>query len=104
MDMASREERLGNLRLFVIRDRNDITIGFNGYPQHTHGDVTTSDLEFLGKPACTLKPVAERLVDEVLSGKCAIGTVNRGGEIKGPCRPADEVLELLWDGAPWVAS
>jgi hypothetical protein len=32
----------GSLTLLVVREEGDITIGFEGYPWHTHGDIIAS--------------------------------------------------------------
>jgi len=37
------------LRLLVVREDGDITIGFAGYPWHTHGDVVAGELALLGR-------------------------------------------------------
>ncbi len=49
--MLSREEYLspdGCLRLVVIRETGDITLGFEGFPWHTHGDVLAAQYELAG--------------------------------------------------------
>lgn len=108
--------RDGVLRLLVIRENDDVTIGFDGYPWHTHGDVIAGELELLGEPKCAPEEAAKRLVEDVLSGRIGIGIVRRQGQIQDvlatyllktddPYRPPEEELELRrWDGTPWDAS
>lgn len=116
--MPTREEHLspdGMLRLLILREAGDITIGFDGFPWHTHGDVIAGELCLLGEPISTPESAAARFVEDVLLGRIAIGVVRVGGQVRDvfatyllktedPYRPEDEELELRrWDGTPWEA-
>jgi hypothetical protein len=117
--MTIREEHVspdGLLRLLVVREPDDITIGFDGFTWHTHGDVIAGELELLGEPKVVPEEAVERFVGDLLSGNVAIGIVRVGDKIRDiwatylpdaddPYQPKDEVLELRrWDGTPWPAS
>jgi hypothetical protein len=115
--MTSLEEHVSPdrlLRLLVIREDGDVTIGFDGYPWHTHGDVVAGELELLGERQCASEDAAKRFVSDILSGRVPIG-VRRGGRIQDvwatylldpdPYQPEGEELEIRrWDGTPWSAS
>lgn len=39
----------GALRLWIVHDLGDITMGFEDFPWHTHGDVVAGELHLLGE-------------------------------------------------------
>ena len=95
------------LRFVVEQDEQDITLGFEGYPWHTHADMLAS--------ACgTSEALAvDWLVDDLLSDRCIIAVSRTGGTIRDVWITTDlqsdlrygsddEVLEFrYWSGAPW---
>lgn len=103
----------GLLRLKVIRDVDDTTLGFEGYPWHTHGDVIAGELELIGERGVSPEDAACRFIQDVVSGRMPIGVVRVDGQITDvwasylpntddPYRPDLEHLELRrWDGKPW---
>ena len=103
----------GSFRLLVIRDSDDITVGFDGYPWHTHGDVIAGELTLAGGPSTTPEDAVRRFVEDLIEGRIPLTVVRAGGEIRDvwasylpesddPGRPDDEELELRrWDGARW---
>jgi hypothetical protein len=119
LDRCMREEHVspdGKLRLLVVREAEDFTIGFDGHPWHTHGDVVAGELQLLGLPKCTPEDATKRLVADVLSGRIPIAVVRRGEqvldvmatyllEMVDPYRPDGETLEVRrWDGTSWESS
>jgi hypothetical protein len=100
----------GQLKFLVICPDGDLTIGFDGFPWHTHGSIL-ADLSGLSEADATDRLVA------ALVGNISIITVRRiAGTIADiwiaddpaedlkSCKqygPADESIEFrLWDGTP----
>jgi|ERR671916_2069596 hypothetical protein len=98
------------LRFVVERDEQDITLGFEGFPWHTHADMLAA--------ACgTSEALAvDRFVGDLLSDRCIIVVSRTGGTIRDVWITTDprsdlrygsddEVLEFrYWSGAPWKAA
>jgi hypothetical protein len=98
------------LRFVVEQDGQDITLGFEGFPWHTHADMLAS--------ACgTSEALAvDRFVDDLLSDRCIIALSWISGTIRDVWITTDppsdlrygfddEVLEFrYWSGAPWKSA
>jgi hypothetical protein len=95
------------LRFVVVRDAQDISLAFEGYPWHTHADMLASTFG-------TSEALAvNRFVDDLLSDRCIIAVSRTGGTIRDVWIATDprsdlrhvsdgEVLEFrYWSGAPW---
>jgi len=104
----------GVLKLVFVRDDDDSTVGFDGYPWHTHGDVIAGELQLLGDPAVPAQTAAANFVRDILEGRVPISVVRVNGRItdvsarylpekEDPYRPANETLEVRnWDGESWL--
>ncbi|HEX2172885.1 MAG TPA: hypothetical protein VHL09_10625 [Dehalococcoidia bacterium] len=101
----------GKLTFLVIREEGDITLGFDGYPSHTHGDILA---ELSGLP---IEVAVEQYVDALLNGRSIIGLYSwEGGvqdvgivddpllpdwakpDVKSPRSEGETVEFRLWDG------
>jgi hypothetical protein len=95
------------LRFIVERDEQDIVLGFEGFPWHTHADM-------LASAGGTSEALAvERFVGDLLGDRCVIAVSRSGGTIRDVWITMDpqsdlryvsddEVLEFrYWSGAPW---
>ena len=104
----------GVLKLVFVRDDDDSTVGFDGYPWHTHGDVIAGELQLLRDPAVPAQTAAANFVRDILDGRVPISVVRVNGRItdvsatylpekEDPYRPANETLEVRnWDGESWL--
>lgn len=72
----------GVLRLVVRREKGDITIGFEGHPWHTHGDVVAGERELLGEPKCSPEEAARKFVEDLLAGRVAVCAYRLRGQIQ----------------------
>jgi hypothetical protein len=105
----------GRLRFRVVTDDGgDVTLGFDGFPWHTHADVLA---------ATTGVPEAEavrRFVADLLGGVSVVVLWSVGDELQDvwvsddPARdagyasspyaqPGESVALRYWDGRPWRA-
>ena len=94
----------GLLRFVVARsDDGDLSLGFDGFPSHTHGEILASLSGFPQEVA------ARQYIDALLSGLSAIGISRVSGEIRDvwitdepypdKFKPDDETIEFrYWDG------
>jgi hypothetical protein len=94
------------LRFLVRSPGGDITMGFDGYPWHTHGEV------LLKLPAESSEAAAEHFVNDLVSGKLIIAISQVADKITdiwitdSPSddlrhAAADELITFrLWDGTP----
>jgi hypothetical protein len=97
----------GLLRLIVQSEEADISIGFEGYPWHTHADILAAIYDL---------PEAEavaRFVDAILQNRARIAISRSGNRIRDiwvtddpdadadlKYRSADETIEFrYWDAA-----
>ena len=97
----------GLLRFIVISEDGDVTLGFEGFPWHTHADVLAAT-DGLPEDAAV-----ERFLNALLTSKAVIAISRRQGEIldiwitDDPLAelryaPADESIEFrYWNGAVW---
>jgi hypothetical protein len=98
----------GLLTLKVCRDEDgDISLGFDGFPWHTHADIEAS-LSGLGKDEAV-----RQYVDELLNGRAIIAIARVAGEIRSvwvtddaepdEYKPPEETIEFRhWDGSPAI--
>jgi hypothetical protein len=97
----------GTLTLIVEREQDDIILGFEGTPWHTHGDLLA--LEH-GLPP---EAAVARFVDTLLEKGAVIAIVTAHGVVRDvwvpdeplksdPYKPDDEVVTFrFWDGTPF---
>jgi hypothetical protein len=98
------------LRFVVEQDEQDIILGFEGFPWHTHADMLASAF------GTSEAPAIDQFVDDLLGDRCIIAVSRIGGTIRdvwittdprSDLRYAsdDEVLEFrYWSGAPWKSA
>ena len=97
----------GLLRFQVVHEVDgDVTLGFETYPWHTHGDL------LVGSYGSTEQEALDRFVGDLLHGRSIIALYRRNGELydigitDDPQRdlrhvPKDESIEFRrWDGLP----
>jgi hypothetical protein len=94
----------GALRFLVRSADGDITIGFDGYPWHTHGDVLAA--------LSSVRPedAAKRFVADLISNKLIIAVATVTGTVRDVwitddltndlrrCPPEETIEFRLWDG------
>jgi hypothetical protein len=93
----------GALRFSVRAPEGDLTMGFDGFSWHTHGDL-------LAIPPETPEEATERFVNDLISNRLIIAVATVHGEIRDiwitdnpsddlQYRPRDETIAFrLWDG------
>lgn len=96
----------GLFRFIVERSNDgDISLGFHGFPSHTHGDMLASAS---GLP---VEGAVREYVDGLLAGRSYIGIARIAGKIRDvwvaddphpdKYKPEDETIEFrYWDGRP----
>src|SRR6266850_5814500 len=96
----------GLLRFIVERsDDGDLSLGFDGFPSHTHGDILAS---LSGLP---IDVAVRDYIDALLSGRSFIGIARVAGKIRDvwvtddphpdKYKPDNETMEFrYWDGRP----
>jgi hypothetical protein len=94
----------GALRFLVRSPDGDITMGFDGYPWHTHGDVLAA------LSSVSPEDAAKRFVVDLISNKLVIAVSKVSGTICDiwitddlandlrHCLPEETVEFRLWDG------
>ena len=93
----------GLFRFIVQRsDDGDLSLGFDGFPSHTHGDILAS---LSGLP---VDAAVRNYIDALLSGRSFIGIARVAGKIRDvwvtdpradKYKPDDETMEFRsWDG------
>lgn len=101
----------GRLRFLVVADpHGDLTLGFDGFPWHTHADILASSSGMAEAEA------VRRYVDDLLADKAVVALWGGAGEIRDawisedPARDASypmegEVIHLrYWSGRPWAGT
>jgi hypothetical protein len=95
------------LRFVVEHDEQDVSLGFEGFPWHTHADVLASEFGISGELA------VRRFVRDLLSDRSIIVVSRVSGTIRDVWITADpqsdlryksddEVLEFrYWSGRQW---
>jgi hypothetical protein len=95
----------GLLRLLVRVPDGDITMGFDGFPSHTHGDILAA--LFGGSP----EEAAERFIADIIANKSIIAIMSVSGVVRDVWitdAPEDNLRRCLadetvdfryWDGS-----
>jgi hypothetical protein len=95
------------LRFVVVYDEQDISLGFEGFPWHTHAGMLASELGMSEELA------VNQFVDDLLSDRCIIAVSRIGGRIRDVWitadptadlrhKPDDEIIEFrYWSGTQW---
>ena len=96
----------GLYRFIVERsDDRGLSLGFDGYPSHTHGDILAS------MSGLSIDLAIRQYVDDLLAGRSYIGIARVGDKIldvwvtddphPDRYKPDDEAMEFrYWDGRP----
>ena len=99
----------GLLTFVVAHKADDVTLGFEGYPWHTHADILAA------LSGTSPKAAVEQFVAALLGNKAVIAVATVAGRIEDvwvsddplkadPHKPDGEVIALrFWDGTPWQA-
>jgi hypothetical protein len=94
----------GLLRFIVERcDDGDLSLGFEGFPWHTHGDILAR------LSALPIEIAVREYIDALLAGRSFIGIARVDGKIRDvwvtdnaqpdKYKPDDETMEFrYWDG------
>src|SRR5437762_10497790 len=100
----------GTLTLVIVRYDDDITIRFDGFEWHTHGDVLAASYQLATSPGLTPEGATHRFVADVVSNRAIIAVVRSGNRIRDvwvtddidkelQYKQADEEIEFrYWDG------
>jgi hypothetical protein len=96
----------GTLCFLVRAPEGDLTMGFDGCPSHTHGDI----LAVLGETGETPEEATKRYVHDLISSKLIIAVATVQGKIRDIwitddpldnlryCPPDETIVFRLWDG------
>lgn len=100
----------GRLRLLVTREADDLTLGFHGFPWHTHGDVLAAEFAFRGQSGLTPVEAVGQLISDVTACRVPLSFVYTDGQLTDVVvnyeytepdayQPANEHTEhRMWDG------
>jgi hypothetical protein len=108
----------GLLRLIVKQADGLVSIGFEGYPSHTHPEVLSAEYQFWQGLRLTPDQAAARFLAEILESRAVIAVARVDGQIRdvwvtfrpnevltSKYVPPNEEIELrFWDGKPWHAT
>ena len=95
------------LRFVVDYDERDVSLGFEGFPWHTHADLLASEF------GTSEELAVDRFVSDLLSARSILAVSRIGGTIRDVWITADplsdlrhkcdeEVLEFrYWSGGQW---
>ncbi len=81
----------GDLTLLAVRTGDDTTLGFEGFPWHTHGSLLADDYARHDEADLAPDQAAQRFVDDIRSDRAVIVTAY----LKG--RPVDTWASLRPD-------
>lgn len=96
----------GLYRFIVERsDNGDLSLGFDGFPSHTHGDIL-AELSGL-----SIDAAIREYIDALVTGRSFIGIARVAGEVRDvwvadnaypdKYKPDNETMEFrYWDGHP----
>ena len=116
--MDQRQEHIspdGELRLLIVHEENDFTIGFDGYSWHTHGDVIAGELQLVGEPPLPADEAVKRFVTDLVADRVAICIYRTNGRIDDIAAtyvpagddpyvgPGESVAIRTWSGAAYRA-
>lgn len=103
----------GALTFVVTREDGDITLGFEGFPWHTHGDLLIDPEPADGGPR-TPEAAVRRFVAALRADRLVLALSSVEGSLRDVWISADpdrefrreeatgEAIELrYWSGAPW---
>jgi len=83
----------GLLRLVVTsNDEGDLTIGFEGFEWHTHGDIESYIRQ------APLQTAVQLFISELVTNRAVIAISRIGGEIQDVWVTGDVGKELKWKG------
>ena len=83
----------GLLRLIVTSDdEGDLTIGFEGFEWHTHGDIESAIRQVPDQVA------VQQFITELVTNRAVIAVSRIGGEIRDVWVTADVATELKYKG------
>jgi hypothetical protein len=97
----------GRFRFVVGHDDKDVSLGFEGFPWHTHADVLASAFGMSEERA------VNRFVSDLLSDRCVIAVSRIGGTVRDVWITTDPQTDLrhksdcehlefqYWSGARW---
>jgi len=98
--MSERVERHhspdGELTLVVLREAEGISIGFDGFEWHTHGDLLAADYPFGAGAEITPEDATRRFVQDVVSNRAIIVVRRVDGEIRDVWITEDVEKELRY--------
>jgi hypothetical protein len=79
-------------RLVVTSDDGDLTIGFEGFAWHTHGDIESAIRQVPEQIA------VQQFLAELVTNRAVIAVSRTGGEIRDVWVTADVAKELKYRG------
>ena len=100
----------GLLHFIIVRDNDDVSLGFAGYAWHTHGDLLA------GSYGMGEGEAIARFVEDLLGDNSVIAMSRAGGVIQDVWVTDDPASDLrhqsegeeiefrYWSGHPWPAS
>jgi hypothetical protein len=101
----------GFLTLVVRDEGGEISVGFEGFAWHTHGDILAASYSFAGVPGLTPESASQRFVEDIVSNRAIVAVLRSGNAVSdvwitddpaGERRyqQPDEELEFrFWDGS-----
>ena len=89
----------GALTLVVSHEDDDITIGFDGFQWHTHGDVLAATYQLAGATDLTPEGATQRFVEDIVSNHAIIAVVKSGKRIRDVWVTDDVEKELRFEQA-----
>jgi len=102
--------RDGLLRFVVEREGDEITLGFDGYPWHTHGDVLVGCYALAGRDGLTPEQATRLFVSELTESRAVVAVLRVQRAIRDvwvtddPAaaelqhrRPGEELAFRRWD-------
>jgi hypothetical protein len=72
----------GALKLFVVREDGDITLDFDGYSWHTHGDVLVGEYQLRGETDLMPEAAIRRFVTDILENRAILALSRVQGHYK----------------------
>lgn len=71
----------GEIELVVVRESGDITLGFAGFPWHTHGDVLVGEYALAGLTIEGPEQAVERFLYDLTTNVAPISILRKCGSI-----------------------
>jgi hypothetical protein len=97
----------GALTFLIVREFDEISLGFQGCPSHTHGDILA---ELSGLP---LAQAVNQYVEALISNKSVVAIATVDGRVRDiwiadepgkadPYKPENEIISYrYWNGTPF---